>query len=91
MLNVETKIKDIDVYDVDEVDNGRLGHIDVRYWLKDEANLLAVADVRLYFKRTDVSLDDLTSSAVSRGAEIFAQVAQHHKSAVGTSSPDALW
>lgn len=73
-------------------DDDRTGHIDLRYRLeRGDDDVIAVADVRVYFKRTDISLDALISSALARGHEALLQIAQHYKPAPSDSSPEQLW
>jgi hypothetical protein len=80
-ITVKTRIEEIDVYEEDILDsmNGSVGHINVRYFLERGETTLAVADIRLYFKRKDVSLDDLTAAALAHGHRVFSQIAQHYE------------
>ena len=90
-LSVRTRIKEIEIYDADESEDGRLGHVDARYWLEDGDQLLGVADVRVYFKRKDVSLEALSSAALARGRELFSQIAQTYESDSPATLPEQLW
>lgn len=74
-LTVSTRIEEIHVSDEDEIDDGRKGYVDVRYWLECGDDLLGVATVRVYFKRTDVPLDTLTSAALAQGQNSLSQIA----------------
>ena len=90
-LSVRAKIAEVDVYDVDDVDEGSAGHIDVRYWLERGDETLGVADVRIYFKRTDVSLDDLRASALAHAHRVLSQVVENYASTSVDSSLENLW
>lgn len=93
-LTVRTRIAKLDLTREDQLidfNDGRKGYVDVRYYLESGDNLLGVADVRVYFKRTDISLDALTSAALGQGHQILSQIAQHYKSDPSDASPEQLW
>jgi hypothetical protein len=90
-LSVRAKIAEVDVYDADDVDEGSAGHIDVRYWLERGDKNLSVADIRIYFKRTDVSLDDLRASALAHAHRVLSQAAGNYTLTFVDSSPENLW
>ncbi|MGB7923445.1 MAG: hypothetical protein WCF57_09390 [Pyrinomonadaceae bacterium] len=97
-LSVRTKIKAIEVYDeADKIDDDddRAGHIDVGYWLERGGDafddVLGVADVRIYFKRTDISLDELKASAIAYGHHILSQIAENYKPAPSDVNTERMW
>lgn len=93
-LSIRAKIAEIELYDEglkETLDDDRAGHIDVRYWLERGDVNLGVADVRIYFRRTDASLDELTTSALVHGHQILSQIAQHYRPDPSDTSPEQLW
>lgn len=63
----------------------------MRYWLERGDELLGVATVRVYFKRTDVSLDTLTTAALAQGRNILSQIAEQYKPDADDTTPEQLW
>jgi hypothetical protein len=90
-LTVRTRIERIHVSDEDEIDDGSKGFVDVRYWLERGDDLLGVATVRVYFKRTDVPLDTLTSAALAQGRNILSQIAEQYKPDADDTTLEQLW
>lgn len=90
-LTVRTRIERIHVSDEDEIDDGSKGFVDVRYWLDSGDALLGVATVRVYFRRTDVSLDTLTAAAFAQGRNILSQIAEQYEPAAPDTTPEQLW
>lgn len=90
-LTVRIRIEEIHVSDEDEIDDERKGYVDVRYWLESGDDLLGVATVRVYFKRTDVSLDTLTSAALAQGRRILSQIAEQYEPDAPDTIPEQLW
>lgn len=90
-LTVRTRIEEIYVSAEDEIDDGSKGYVDVRYWLERGDDLLGFATVRVYFKRTDVPLDTLTSAALAQGRHILSQIAEQYEPAAPVTPPEQLW
>jgi hypothetical protein len=99
LLTVEAHVLQINPYETDSLldpDDDRQGHVDVFSRLVEPLedggqNVFATAEVRVYFRRTDTSLDALISSALARGHEALSQIAQHYKSDPSVASPEQLW
>jgi hypothetical protein len=89
-LNVTSQIEEIQLMDASDETDDRKGYVDVRYWLNDEEQLVATAEVRVYFTRTDISLDELTSAAPIRAQQVMSQIAQHFESGK-SHTPEQLW
>ena len=98
-LTVEAHVIGIDPYEKDsrlDPDDERTGHVDVLYRLikrhEDSGEeVFATAEVRVYFKRNDVSLDTLISSALVRGREAISQIVQFYKPDPSDANPEQLW
>jgi hypothetical protein len=92
-ITIRTRIEEIDVYEKDLAASmeGRAGHVDVRYWLERGEQNLGFATVRLFFARTDISLDELTASALAHGHQVLSQLAQHYKPSESGTSSGQLW
>jgi hypothetical protein len=90
-LTVRTRIEEISLSHKENVDDGSKGYMDVRYWLESGDDLLGFATVRVYFKRTDVPLDELTSDAVAHGRNVLSQIAEHYTPAQPDTSSENLW
>jgi hypothetical protein len=90
-LTVRTRIEEIHVSDKDDIDDGSKGYVDVRYWLERGDDLLGVATVRVYFKRTDVHLDTLTAAALAQGRNILSQIAEQYEPVTPDTTPEQLW
>jgi hypothetical protein len=88
-LVVRTRIEEISVVEETSLKKEYEGYVDVRYWLDRGDELLGFATVRVFFKRTDLPLDTLTSAALARGHYVLSQIAKEYKPA----PPDAegLW
>jgi|ERR1044072_3410269 hypothetical protein len=91
-LSVRAKVAEIDVYDAEDInDDGRAGHVNVRCWLERGDEILGVADARIYFKRTDISLDDLRDSAIAHAHHVLSQIAENLTTSSSGSIPERLW
>ena len=90
VLKVTSRIEEIQITDAFEETDDRKGYVDVRYWLNDDEQLLGFAEVRVYFTRTDISLDELTSAAPVRAQQVMSQIAQHYEPGQ-FRTPEQLW
>jgi hypothetical protein len=90
-LSVQAKIVEVDVYDAEDAHDGHTGHIDVRYWLERGEEVLGVANVRIYFKRTDISLDDLSASAKAHARRVLSQIVENFTVDLDDLGPEKLW
>ena len=89
-LKVTSRIEEIQLTDAFDETDDRKGYVDVRYWLNNDEQLIGIADLRVYFTRTDIPLDELTSAAPVRGQQVMSQIAQHYEPGQ-SHSPDQLW
>jgi hypothetical protein len=88
-LTVRTRIEEINVDEETSSDKEHKGYVDVRYWLDRGDELLGFATVRIFFKRTDIPLDALTSAALAQGHHVLSQIAKEYKPA--SADAERLW
>jgi hypothetical protein len=90
-LIVRTRIDKVEVAEEDALESEYKGLVDVSYWLEQEDELVGSAEVRVYFRRTDIPLDVITATAPIQGSRILLKIAQHFHSMSQESIPDGLW
>ena len=99
LLSVEAHVINIEPYKKDALldpDDERTGHADILYRLikrlEDSGEeVFATAEVRVYFKRNDIPLDALISSALNRGNEALSQIVERYKPETSDVNTEQLW
>ena len=65
------------------------GHVDIRYWCREDDRYQATVQVRVFYERKDMSLSDVEEDAIRRGVEICGEIARGAK--IETSHGSDLW
>jgi hypothetical protein len=90
-VGVRVQFEQIEIHSEDLQDDIGMGHIDMGVWLERGSDVLCAVDVRLYFNRTDISLDDLRASALVQAHRALSQVVELYKPDLSASGPEGLW
>lgn len=73
--SLESKVVRIEHFELDE-ETDRVGLIDVRHWLRRGGDVVNTIDVRLFFVRIDIPLDQLMAAAINQSLDLLASAGQ---------------